>query len=417
MMKIVILVMMALLTAFAAFGQQKIEIVNDSTGSRLTIDGTPCFLNGMNWDYFPIGTNYSYSLWKQSDDVIRAALDNEMSLLKAMGVNAIRQYSSVPPCWIQYIYEHYGIYTMINHSFGRYGMVANGVDYSHTDYCMDDIQEALFKEVDDFTNMYKDTPGVLIYLLGNENNYGLFWRGAETEDIPVADRHSTQEAKCMYELMNDAALRIKAIDPSRPVALCNGDLQFLDLIALQCKDIDILGVNSYRGDSFDVLFRDVKEKCGKPILFTEFGADALNAVTLQEAQQEQAEILLNNWQEIYLNAATMGQVGNCLGGFTFQFSDGWWKCGQETRLDIHDTHASWSNGGYRFDYVKGQNNMNEEWFGICAKGLPDKQGLYELYPRTAYKALGLIHQINPYTTTPTDIQQYFDTVREKMKKQ
>ena len=53
-------------------------------------------VNGMNWDYFPIGTNYSYSLWTQSDDVIKAALDQDMPLLKNMGINAIRLYADVP---------------------------------------------------------------------------------------------------------------------------------------------------------------------------------------------------------------------------------------------------------------------------------------------------------------------------------
>ena len=100
------------------------------------------------------------------------------------------------------------------------------------------------------------------------------------------------------------------------------------------------------------------------MLFTEFGSDAFNAVTQAEAQKEQADILLKNWTEIYLNAAGMGNNGNCLGGFTFQFADGWWKSGQNVNLDVHDTEASWSNGGYEFDYVKGADNMNEEWFGI-----------------------------------------------------
>ena len=31
--------------------------------------------------------------------------------------------------------------------------------------------------------------------------------------------------------------------------------------------------------------------------------------------------------------------------------------------------------------------MNEEWFGICAKGPSDVSGLYTLYPRAAYYAL------------------------------
>jgi hypothetical protein len=28
------------------------------------------------------------------------------------------------------------------------------------------------------------------------------------------------------------------------------------------------------------------------------------------------------------NAAGLGKAGNSIGGFTFQFSDGWWKYGQ-----------------------------------------------------------------------------------------
>ena len=107
--------------------ENKIELKTDSQGSKLIVDGKPMVINGMNWDYFPIGTNYSYSLWNQSDDFIRKALDDEMSLLKNMGVNTIRVYSGIPKKWITYIYTRYGIYTMLNHSFGRYGLTIDGV--------------------------------------------------------------------------------------------------------------------------------------------------------------------------------------------------------------------------------------------------------------------------------------------------
>ena len=62
-------------------------------------------------------------------------------------------------------------------------------------------------------------------------------------------------------------------------------------------------------------------------------------------------------------------------GMIFQWSDGWWKFGQDSRLDIHDTNASWPNAGYAEDYREGDNNMNEEWWGITAKGFPDAQRL------------------------------------------
>ena len=111
----------------SAFAQvDKVEVINNSDGMKLTVNGKDFMINGMNWDYVPIGTNYSYDFWSKSDSFIKSALDNEMSLLKNMGVNVIRVYTGMQPRWVQYIYENYGIYTMINHSFGRYGLTING---------------------------------------------------------------------------------------------------------------------------------------------------------------------------------------------------------------------------------------------------------------------------------------------------
>lgn len=45
--------------------------------------------------------------------------------------------------------------------------------------------------------------------------------------------------------------------------------------------------------------------------------------------------------------------------------------------------------------------MNEEWFGICAKGKPDSRGIYEVYPRAAYYVLKDVHRINPYAPNTT----------------
>ncbi len=373
-----------------------VNLKNSDDGFRLVVNGSDFIVNGMNWDYFPVGTNFNYSLWKQSDDIIRAALDYEMPLLRNMGVNTIRQYTGVPAKWIKYIYENYGIYTMLNHSFGRYGLTVKGKWEANTDYSNPAVKEILLKEVTAMVNEYKGTPGLLLFLLGNENNYGLFWRGAETENIPMKDRQSTIAAGHMYKLFNDAVLAMKAIDQSRPISICNGDLLFLDIIARECTAIDILGINTYRGLTFTDLYDRAKKEYGKPIILTEFGADAYNTQANNEDQEYQAKVLVSNWKEIYSNAAGMGKAENSLGGFTFQFSDGWWKTGQTTNLDEHDAAASWSNGGYLNDYKEGENNMNEEWFGICAKGKTNERGIYELYPRAAYYALKEVHQFNPY---------------------
>lgn len=391
----------------------RVVVEQKADGMRLLVDGKAVMINGMNWDYFPIGTNYTYSLWDQSDDFIQKALDDEMSMLKDMGVNAIRVYTGIQTKWIQYIYEKYGIYTMLNHSFGRYGLTLNGVWHPNTEYSDPRVREQLLNDAAALAQQYKGTPGLLLFLLGNENNYGLFWDGAETEDIPIEDRKSTARASHLYKLFNDAAKAIKSIDPAHPVAICNGDLLFLDIIAQECPDVDIMGINVYRGVSFIDLFDRVKKEYGKPVLLTEFGSDALNAITNEEDQEAQAYYDLNNWKEIYENAAGLGKAGNSIGGFTFQFSDGWWKFGQTKNLSAHDNNASWANGGYLFDFVAGQNNMNEEWFGICAKGPTNSMGFYNLYPRAAYYALKEAHQLNPYAegTTLKTIQQHFDGIR------
>lgn len=398
-------VLCLLQTCFTVVAKQdSIELRSNNQQHSLIVNGQEFFIKGMNWDYFPTGTNYSYSLWNQPDATIKAALDYEMGLLRNMGVNVIRQYAGIPSRWITYIYEKFGIYTILNHAFGRYGLTVNNAWIPNIDYANAEIQSVLLSEVAQMVSEYKNTPGLLMYLLGNENNYGLFWRGAETEDIPVQDRRSTKDAVEMYRLFNRAVKEVKSADSKHPVAICNGDLLFLEIIAAECQDVDVLGINVYRGISFDNAFERVSKEYGKPLMFTEFGADAFNTQTDAEDQESQARYLVGNWKEIYANAARNGKAGNSIGGCTFQFSDGWWKYGQTSNLDVHDINASWSNGGYQSDYVDGENNMNEEWFGICAKGKANEQGLYVLYPRAAYYALKEVHAYNPYNISADSIQ-------------
>ena len=388
-------------------------------GNALIVNGEKFIINGMNWDVIPIGKDaVSADFWKSSDEIIKLGLDHEMSLLRDMNINTIRHYSDIPPKWIEYIYKNYGIYTMINHSFGRYGMSIDGEWNPITDYSNSKMQKILLSEIESMVKEYKNTPGLLLYLLGNENNYGLFWSGAETEDFPEEEAKKMavgeKYGRPMYRLMNEASKIIKKLDSNHPVAICNGDNLFIEIIAKECVDIDILGVNSYRGASFTDLFKSVKEVLNKPLLFTEFGADAFNAVTSSENQKPQAKYLLENWKEIYANAAGMGGYENTIGGFTFQFSDGWWKYDFDHRKNVskHDTIATWVNGGYSQDLSEGKNNMNEEWFGICAKGPTDDKGLYNLYPRAAYYVLKQVHQFNPFNdgVSSSELQKYFHDI-------
>jgi len=395
----------------AVSAEPDVSILSDIEGQKLLLDGEDTMVFGMNWGYVPIGENYLYNLWAQPDDFIKAVLDREMPLLQDMGVNSIRLYVGIPPRWVQYIYEEYGITTMLNHTVGRYGYTIDGAWVPSVDYSDPRFRELVTEEIIEWVELYRDTPGVLFWLLGNENNYGLHWSSFEIEALPEGERDEAR-ARYLYSLYEDITKEIKRADPEKLVGIANGDVQYIDIIAEECPSLDIFGTNVYRGISVRDLFEVVKETLGLPVVYTEFGADAYNAKEMREDQLMQARYLIGQWQEIYEQSYGKGRVGNAIGGYIFQWSDGWWKYGQESRLDIHDTHASWPNGGYIEDYVEGENNMNEEWWGITAKGPPDHRGLYQVYPRAAYYALGKAFKLDPYapTTDRRAIREHFATV-------
>ncbi|MDE2783579.1 MAG: glycosidase, partial [Gemmatimonadota bacterium] len=336
-----------------------IELVRGDSGTRLQVDGEDIMVLGVNWDYFPRGTTYSYNFWTEPDHIIEAALDREMSLLKAMGGNAIRAYVGITPKWVRHIYEEYGIFTILNHAVARYGVTVGGVFNENTDYSDPRARAVVMAEIEEMVDTFKDTPGVLMWLLGNENNYGLVWSSAETEDLPQGEADAVR-ARYMYSLFGDVAARIREMDPTRPIAMANGDLQYIDIIAEEIPDLDVFGTNVYRGISFGDLFQEVHDKLDRPVMFTEFGADVWDSRNVREDQVTQAKYLIEQWREIYEESAGKGRVGNSIGGLTFQWTDGWWKFGQEDRLDIQDTNASWANDAYPEDFVEGDNNMNEE---------------------------------------------------------
>ncbi|MFN0099032.1 MAG: glycoside hydrolase family 2 TIM barrel-domain containing protein [Gemmatimonadaceae bacterium] len=386
-----------------------VRVVADAGGTRLQVDGRDFFVKGVNWDYFPIGQNYAYSLWTQPDDIIRDALDREMGLLKSMGANAIRVYAGMPPRWVRYIYERFGIWSIVNHPLGRYGLTVDGAWMPNTDYSNPKVRAQIIGEVDALVKEFEGTPGMLMWLLGNENNYGLTWKSAATENLPVGERDAAK-AKYLYSLFGDAIASIKRVDTSRPVAMANGDLQYLDLIAQEAKGLDIFGANVYRGTGFGDLFQRVKTTLNVPVMFTEFGADAWNARESREDQLNQARYVVSQWREIYEQSAGKGLVGNAIGGFTFQWSDGWWKYGQETGLDVHDVNASWAADAYQYDFTRGENNMNEEWWGIVAKGPADSRGQFQLYPRAAFYGLQQAYQLDPYAADLPAVRAHFAAI-------
>ena len=392
-------------------GPNVVRVRKDQGGYMLLVDGRPTMVFGMNWGYMPIGENYTYDFWSKPDEIIIEALDGDMRLLKEMGVNVIRQYVGVPSRWIAYIYEKYGIYTALNHAVGRYGMTIDGVWVSPVDYSDEHFRTVVTAEITELVEEYKDTPGLLMWLLGNENNYGLYWKSNEIEDLPEAQQGDAR-ASFLYSLFGEITEQIHGIDDNHPVAIVNGDVGFLEVIKKECPNIDIFGSNVYRGMSSGDIFERVETELGLPFMYAEFGSDAYNAKRGIEDPIAQALYLQAQWQEIYEQSYGKGRVQNAIGGMIFQWSDGWWKYKQDVNLDVHDTTASWSNQAYQFDYSEDHNNMNEEWFGIASKGRSNARGVYDVYPRAAYYVLQDAFKLDPYApgTNIEAIRQHFSTI-------
>ncbi|MFO8145149.1 MAG: hypothetical protein R6T89_05425 [Candidatus Syntrophosphaera sp.] len=381
----------------------------DAEGWKLKVDGEDYFVKGVVWAYTPIGENYGYNLWGNPDEFIMKVLDYECGLMKQAGINTIRSFGIIPPKWITYMYREHGIMSIVNHLMGRYGYNVGGAWIPQTNYADPLTRKTLKRDIVSLVQQYREVPGVLMFALGNENNYGLEWSSFEIENLPVGEQHR-EKARFLYSLYEEIVAEGKKVAPHHLFTIVNGDIQYLDLIAEQCKSIDLLGVNAYRGISFTDMWARVDKELGLPVMLTEFGSDAFNALEHREDQAGQAYIVKGNWQEIYNKSYGKGEEGNAVGGTLFEWRDEWWKYLQEEKLYEHDTHASWSNGGYSFDFVEGVNNMNEEWFGICRLGQPNDDGIYVAEPRLAYDVLARIWSVDPYAINKAQMNDIFAAI-------
>jgi len=273
----------------------------------------------------------------------------DFQIMKNMGVNCIRLYHQpfMPDKKIlSDLYRRFGIMVIMGDFLGKYAL-GSGASWSKgTNYSDPQQQENMLDSVRKMVREFKDEPYILMWLLGNENVYGL---GCNADKDPVS----------FFKFANRAAKEIKELDPTRPVAIASGDELYLDIFAKYAPDIDIFGTNAYRGKyGFGSLWQDVKDIADKPVMITEYGAPAFGeGYTQQEAEDFQAEYHRSCWEDIMNNAFGRGS-GNALGGIVFEFLDEWWKAYEPA---YHDKKGLFS-GPFLDGY------MHEEWLGVCSQG-------------------------------------------------
>ncbi|RKX97419.1 MAG: hypothetical protein DRP55_09020, partial [Spirochaetes bacterium] len=273
----------------------------------------------------------------------------DFQLMKEMGINCIRLYHHpLKPNKeiLRRLYQEYGIMVIMGDFLGKYAIGSGASWYEGTDYTNPEHQKNMLESVKEMVEEFKDEPYILMWLLGNENVYGIACN---------ADKNP----KAFFKFLDRVAKEIKKIDKDHPIAVANGDTLYLDIFGKLCPNVDIFGVNAYRGKyGFGSLWYDVKEFADKPVMITEYGAPSYaDGYTEEEAEDFQAEYHRGCWQDIEDNLFGRG-FGNALGGIIFEWLDEWWKAYEPS---YHDTKGLFS-GPYLDGY------MHEEWLGICSQG-------------------------------------------------
>jgi hypothetical protein len=354
---------------------------------QLMVDNKPFVVKGVCYSPIPIGKNQQYDWW--SDPAKPWLVDGK--LMKEMGINAVRIYQpgdnvEAVRTVIRDLYERYGIYTILGHWLGFW-------EYPYPFYGDKEFQARVKHEVLSMVQAYKDEPGVLLWILGNENNYSFGgrvnpWSTDEIDRETDPQKQMTARARIYYSFVNSITEDIHGLDPDHPVALGNGELIALDIARESAPSVDIVACIIYRGKTFGNLFNSLRHTFDKPVLLSEFGADGYDAFQDKEDQNMQAFFLESQWRQIYSNLANVKDgSGNCLGGAMFEWNDEWWKHNDQDPegWSVHDTASNWSNGSYYFD-IKAPNNknMNEEWFGIVALSEDLDQGINRRVLKKAY---------------------------------
>ncbi|MFA5976416.1 MAG: glycoside hydrolase family 2 TIM barrel-domain containing protein [Elusimicrobiota bacterium] len=365
------------------------------------VDGKPFVIRGITYSLTPVGLSPDFGTWDVSKDwqlidtnhnglndgFFESYIDKngngqqdldepaigDAQLLKDMGVNTLRIYHHIYDKELfRRLHREYGFYFLCGDLLGGYS-VGSGASWKEgTDYRNPTQQQTMLNGVRQMVEEYKDEPYILMWVIGNENVYG------------VAN-NAKKDPEAFFELVDRAAELIHQLDPTRPVAVANGDILFMDIMRAKCPHVDVIGANVYRGEQGfgRNLFRDIQNLFDRPALVTEYGAPAYGGGFSQaEAEAYQAMYLGNSWEDLEAHMAGYG-VGNALGGVLFEFVDEWWKAWGDLPLRVKKEKAAWYDSraaGYKDLRPENHDPLPqfggpfldgwsyEEWFGIVSLG-------------------------------------------------
>jgi len=352
----------------------------------------PFYIKGVGYQTTPIGND----VWPPAYDI--AEYDRDFPLLVEMGCNTIRTWGEPGPDLMAKA-EEYGLMVIVGF------WIDSSLDFS--DYSPGGVRETIKTNFTNFVDAYDGYDSLLMWAIGNECNYS-----------------SQIQHSFYYSLANElaeAAYQEVEGDTYHPVMIVNGKLHHIGVVADNALDIqldylDAWGSNLYTYDYDAVdwftepqdIFEVYKAKSAKPLVITEYGADAFHTESIDpivgyEDETKQAEWVRRNTLDI------MAASDVCLGSTIMAYADGWWKYTDwawdwDTKylhLSIHDRGPASDWHGHLPD-----SRANEEYWGIMEIALngtwdDGSDGLDDVMPRQVYYELQKIFVRADFTTDPT----------------
>ncbi|MCR4337466.1 MAG: tetratricopeptide repeat protein [Candidatus Omnitrophica bacterium] len=382
-------------------GQGKVQLIKyENDHWQMFVDGKPFVIRGITYAPTKIGQSPDKGTlvsWMHQDSNNNGRIDGpydswvdknknnqqdadepivgDFQLMKDLGVNTLREYHQpFKPSkeLLREMHQKYGFYVIMGDFLGKYTLGSGATWFEGTNYENPEHQKNMMESVRNMVMEFKDEPYILLWLLGNENNYGV----ASNAD---------QKPEAYFKFLNEVAKMIKSIDPDHPVAVCNGDTLYLDLFGKFSPDVDIYAANVYRGDyGFGPFWEQIADAIGRPAFVSEYGAPAYaKHLTAEEQEEAQAAYHRGNWSDVEVNKAGNAEgAGNALGAVVFEWTDEWWKNYEPFNHDRKSDAIGPFAGGYYY----------EEWFGITSQGngthspfLRQLRKSYELYRDEMWK--------------------------------
>lgn len=379
------------------------EIDIEVSGRGFTINGQPFTVKGVNYSPIPIGTSFDDGdkIGDVFFDYFNPIHEVDIKLMKEMGVNTIRIYGMFPwhpqngPAdpnnpvadrdhtnFLDMLYDN-GICVFITYPIGDEAFKYKVVDQEPTDGSF-------------FVVLPTGSGGTNEIWVEDEQSMsaGFNWLGQQTAAerrqsdkeayLALADKYKNHPAVFGWVLtneknspqsrvnpnfwsyLNELAGELKVIAPKKETMITLIDDGMLTLEKVEennfdVKNIDIWGINSYRGNTneatnnFDNLFSSFHAVSDKPLIVTEFGppsstrTEIINAIgvpitpgdtsqlgfcstgTFTEfdntAQMSVSDYLEGHWNDIVANSDVAA------GGIVFSWVDEWWKSGNKNVLN------------------------------------------------------------------------------------